>query len=363
MEMQKKGRCGAIVLAAALAACGGNTDTTQVAMPMPQARLSAAPTAQAAAISYNTVVQQLYLAYFGRAADTSGLANFSAQLDALGAPSDIQGLVSAYGSNSTVRALIDSFGTSAESNALYTGDTTSFVTSIYKNVLNRAPDSSGLAFWVNAIDHGGLSKGNASLSIMAGALANTTTQGLVDAQIVSNKVTVATQFTAALNTSTRSSWYSGDAAAATVRGLLSMVTATTSAAAIPSSINYTLDTLEALSNSGDPAVSFSPAKVSLTYAAGSSVSFDVAATVRHPQNFSSGDLYIYVVDNVGVITNSLGLAQNGLTYTATLQSSSKIAAGTYKGNLAVKFCHDAACTSQFPGSPVALPYEFTVTAQ
>ena len=126
---------------------------------------------------YKTIVQQLYISYFGRPADPKGLANFQAQLAALGGPANIQGLDQAYRSSTGIRSLVDSFGASAESTALYSGDNTSFVTAIYKNVLNRAPDDAGLAFWVGAINNGSLTRANASLSIMAGALANISDQG------------------------------------------------------------------------------------------------------------------------------------------------------------------------------------------
>jgi hypothetical protein len=60
--------------------------------------------------NYETVVQQLYISYFGRPADTGGLSNFQSQLVALNAPTDIQNLVQAYGSNVSIRSLINSFG-------------------------------------------------------------------------------------------------------------------------------------------------------------------------------------------------------------------------------------------------------------
>ncbi len=61
---------------------------------------------------YRDLVQDLYVAYFGRPADSNGLSNFESALLVAGAPTDIQGLVQAYASNSSVKNLIDSFGTS-----------------------------------------------------------------------------------------------------------------------------------------------------------------------------------------------------------------------------------------------------------
>jgi hypothetical protein len=207
--------------------------------------------AAAVAADYHTVVQQLYISYFGRPADTGGLANFSARLADMQAPADIQGLNAAYGTSATVRELIDSFGTSAESAALYgTGDSNAFITAIYNNVLSRAPDDEGKAFWVNALDHGGMTRPNASLSIMAGALKNTTPQGLQDGILISKRVTVGGNFTVGLDTPTEAAAYSGDAAAAVARTMLNGVHADTDVAAYQGTVDATIAQLVA--SSGPP---------------------------------------------------------------------------------------------------------------
>jgi len=194
-------------------------------------------------LQYNDAVQELYISYFGRAADSTGLANFAAALAAANAPSDIQALNAAYRTNATVRSLIDSFGTSNESKALYAGDTKAFVTAVYTHVFNRAPLTEGLSFWSGAIDSGTLTKGNAALSIMAGAFANTTPQGLIDAALVNNKITVASNFTFAIDTSQEVQGYKGAAAAATVRDMLSTVTNATDSDAFQSTVSSTLASL------------------------------------------------------------------------------------------------------------------------
>ncbi|HYC42780.1 MAG TPA: DUF4214 domain-containing protein [Noviherbaspirillum sp.] len=195
------------------------------------------------AADYNNVVQQLYIAYFGRPADPNGLANFTAQLAAENAPSNIQAFNTAYSANPNVKKLIDSFGTSAESNALYTGGTESFLTSIYTNVLGRAPDPEGLRFWIDAIDNRGLTKANASFSIMAGALINSSPQGLVDAALIRNRVDVATRFTSSLDTPTEVNSYSGDRAAAVARGMLAKVNQNTDPAGFQGTIDSTIASL------------------------------------------------------------------------------------------------------------------------
>jgi len=188
----------------------------------------------------NTVAQQLYVGYFGRPADPGGLANMSAALAGAGAPMTLPELDAAYGSNATVRALVDSFGNSDESNALYTGDTASFVTAIYRNQLNRDPDLEGQTYWTNEINSGRLTKAKAALSIMAGAMTNTTAQGRVDGATVGKKTAVASNFSLAVNTSVEISAYQGNTAAATARGMLATVTDTTDVNAFQSTVNSTV---------------------------------------------------------------------------------------------------------------------------
>ncbi|HEY8024512.1 MAG TPA: DUF4214 domain-containing protein [Burkholderiaceae bacterium] len=235
----KIARISAICLAlcAILTACGGAADGSGKVDAYQHAVPHAKTTSTDSVATYGTVVQQLYIAYFGRPADSGGLTNFSAALQAAGAPADIGNLSVAYTSNPTLKALIDSFGTSAESQTLYgSGTTSSFVTAIFQNVLGRAPASSGLAFWVTAIDSGNLTKADAALAIMAGAEANTTTQGRLDAALIANRITIAENFTSTISTSA----YVGPAAAADARTMLGTVTSTTDPAAFQATIASTI---------------------------------------------------------------------------------------------------------------------------
>jgi serralysin len=92
--------------------------------------------------------------------------------------------------------------------------------------LGRAPDSEGLAFWAGAIDKGSLTRANASLSIMAGALTNTTAQGKLDTSLVNKKVAIGIYFTNALSVAPING-YGGDSAAAQARTMLANVSANT----------------------------------------------------------------------------------------------------------------------------------------
>lgn len=205
---------------------------------------------------YNDTVQQLYVAYFGRPADVNGLADFKSQLSSLGGPADIQAMDAAYNNNDSIRRLIDSFGTSAESNSLYGGDTNNFVTSIYRNVLNRAPDPDGFKFWVDAINAGVLTKPRASFSIMAAALVNSTEQGLIDARLVRNKISVASSFTHEI---TDPGIYNGDADAQIARNMLSSVTDATDVNAFRATIISTIGTITQTPLSQPPVTTPPPA--------------------------------------------------------------------------------------------------------
>jgi hypothetical protein len=81
---------------------------------------------------------ELYVAYFGRAADAIGLNYWGSRF--------------AEGLN--LREIAEYFYTSVEAQTLYSGveeDPVAFVSKVYENVLGRAPDDIGLNFWVNGI--------------------------------------------------------------------------------------------------------------------------------------------------------------------------------------------------------------------
>src|SRR5581483_4301711 len=188
---------------------------------------SKSPGENMSASSYANLVQDLYVAYFGRPADYFGLQNFEAALAAANAPIDPAALATAYSTNSAVKSLVDAFGTSAESTSLYgSGSTESFVNAIFENLFNRPAAVAGLTFWVNAIDSGAVSKGDAALAILAGAEGNSTTQGKADWALITAKIGVANDFTTALgSSSTQIVAYSGAAAAQDARLMLAGVTA------------------------------------------------------------------------------------------------------------------------------------------
>lgn len=158
-----------------------------------------------AAAAYIDQVQQLYIAYFGRPADTVGLAYWSNQIDT---------------ANGSLTAAIAGFSASAESNALYSGvSTAQKVNAIYLNLFNRLPEASGLAYWAGLIDSGSVSHAQAAYQIQSSA-------GPGDARAVANKLAVAKAFTAQIDTTAEIAGYSGATSSASARAFLSQIDAT-----------------------------------------------------------------------------------------------------------------------------------------
>ncbi|MFC0170558.1 DUF4214 domain-containing protein [Pseudoduganella danionis] len=254
MKILKNALLGCFVLI--LVACGG-TSTPPSAAKIAGAMRSGGPII--AGDSYNDVVQQIYVAYFGRPADAGGLTYYENTLVNAAAPTTLQGLLGAYYSNAAVKAVVDSFGTSAESAALYNGNTSAFVTAIYQYTFNRPPDAAGLNYWSNLIDSGAVTRGNAALSIMAGAQST-------DATIVANKTRAASNFTVALDSSLKQASYSGLAANVVARTMLSQVNESTNQTAFLNTINQTIDKLVTNYTTPPPSVSnYSPSTATAGY--------------------------------------------------------------------------------------------------
>lgn len=220
-------------LASLLSGCGGGGET-------PAARSVAARPVQAAvgrtAADYETVVQQVYVGYFGRPADVGGLRFFEETFLRFSAPTDIIALNEAYATNADIRAVIENFGNSQESRDLYPGDNVTFVAAIYRNLFSREPDAGGQAFWVNLINTGVMTRARAAVALMAGA------QG-TDITVINNKAQVAKNFTSAITTPLQTRGYDGLAANVIVRAMLGNVVLGTDLQAFQATVNSTLATL------------------------------------------------------------------------------------------------------------------------
>lgn len=221
-----------------LVSCGG--EPSSAGAPAVSASSSGKSTSrqQAVASGYHSVVQKIYVGYFGRPADAGGLAFFSERFLVLNAPTAIEAMGTAYSANAEVRALIDVFGTSDESKALYPGDNGTFMEAVYRNLFGRPADAAGKAFWVRALDAGDVTRANAAVNIMAGAQNS-------DIDVINKKMTVASYFTNALVTPTQRAAYSGLEANVGIRAMLSTVTNTTDTTAFQPTVDAAIAKLVA----------------------------------------------------------------------------------------------------------------------
>ena len=111
-----------------------------------------------------------------------------------------------------------------------------------------------------------------------------------------------------------------------------------------------------------PALTFAPGTLSTNVESGTSATVTLRATASDPSQFT-GSLFVFVVDSQQVLTPSITLAPvSDTAQSVTVHTSPALAAGRYQGTLQVQLCKDSACASQIAGSPVALPYDFTVAA-
>ena len=119
-------------------------------------------------------VQQLYVGYLGRAADSAG-QQFWANAIANG--------------TATIASVATGFTLSAEYKAAYGGLTTdALVEKVYNNVLGRTPDAEGKAFWVAALASGKVTADTLVATIV-------TNLGALDQKTINNKVFVAQTYT------------------------------------------------------------------------------------------------------------------------------------------------------------------------
>ncbi|WP_338847365.1 DUF4214 domain-containing protein [Massilia sp. W12] len=234
--VRRAAQLGVLSAVFALSACGGASPESQPGPKLAAKSVSLAAQSGTQLSDYQDAVQRIFVAYFGRPADTSGLPFFEQQLLNAGAPTTVQGINQAYLTNPNVKALIDFFGTSAESQALYPGTTEEFLTAVYQNLYNRAPDAGGLAYWSAKINSGELTRPNAAVSIMAGAQST-------DIDIISKKTAVATSFTNSLDSAAKIEAYGGLSANATVRSMLNQVSNSTDLQAFQATLTATITSL------------------------------------------------------------------------------------------------------------------------
>jgi hypothetical protein len=108
------------------------------------------------------------------------------------------------------------------------------------------------------------------------------------------------------------------------------------------------------------ALTFTPTNATVSAEAGISGTATLTAT---PASGLPSPLYAKITSSPTVVAPNVGFTANaGGTYSLSLRTSTSLAQGSYTGNLSVAVCSDAACTLPVAGSPVSLPYAFTITA-
>lgn len=173
------------------------------------------------ATQYDNAIQQLYVAYFNRPADAGGIAHWANFMT----------------NGGTAAQISAAFADTMEYQTAYNQLTSAgVVTQVYQNLFGRTPDSSGLAFWVKALNDGNMTVDNMVTTIAAGA------QGS-DKVAFDSKVKVATAFTNALDTDAEKAGYSGDLANAAAKKLLANIKtdAQANAAIVPATLNASID--------------------------------------------------------------------------------------------------------------------------
>ena len=171
-------------------------------------------------------IQQLYVAYFGRPADKTGLAYWETQVALAG------------GSTTAVSA---AFAASAEYTPTFAGlSNDQIVNTIYNNLFHRSPEPDGLTFWSNLLTGGKINISNVVTQIAAGA------QG-TDSVALAQKVAASVAFTAGLDTTDKILSYNGSAAVTIAKGWLAGIydVATETAAVLPAALNATIASLPA----------------------------------------------------------------------------------------------------------------------
>lgn len=124
-----------------------------------------------------TELVDLYVAYFNRAPDASGLDFWGGALK----------------DGASFATLAASFVSSPEAVAAYPSTLSNgdFVTTVYTNVLGRNTDQGGFNFWVNTLQSRAITKGNFVLNVVESVLGQS---GTTDAQYIADKYTVGSHF-------------------------------------------------------------------------------------------------------------------------------------------------------------------------
>jgi hypothetical protein len=138
------------------------------------------------------LITELYLGYYDRAPDNTGLQFWISAYNAA--------ILAGVNGTTELTTLANDFANSGESTAIYPFLTSpnpanagTFVTQVYNNILNRAPDGPGLSFWVGTLTSGQVTPGSFIVTLEASVNMQT---GTADAITLAAKITVAEDYVA-----------------------------------------------------------------------------------------------------------------------------------------------------------------------
>ncbi len=138
------------------------------------------------ATAYVDQVQKVYIAYYGRPADPSGLDYWSNRLAAVSGQWD---------------AIIDAFGNSVEAVALLANLTNEAkINTLYQQMFGRAAEPAGVKWYADRLTNGTYTLASIAVNILNGASGP-------DASAIANKLDAAKHFTNGLNTESESIGY------------------------------------------------------------------------------------------------------------------------------------------------------------
>jgi len=256
-----------------------------------------------------TEVQKLYVAYFNRPADYLGLEYWKTQ-----SPS----------------AAATAFAASAEYAATYAGmDTGARVNAIYQNLFGHAADLPGLAYWSGQVSAGRLTIADVVVAVSNGARGT-------DLDAFNAKVSAASSFTTALDTTAEVTSYSGtaanNAAKAWLAGINSAAQATT--ATTTAALNATVASVVAQGGTPGSTYALTTALDNLTGTSGNDTFNAVNTdTTAANQTYTSGDV---INGGAGIDTLNVQIGTAGTYGLADVSSVEVInanfkAAGTVSG--------------------------------
>jgi hypothetical protein len=112
-------------------------------------------------------------------------------------------------------------------------------------------------------------------------------------------------------------------------------------------------------NTPNAVITFSPCSLSTSWDEGVALAVFLPVTVT-PTTAFAGTVFARVDDPQGIVSRFVDLVGNGSGGVRANLNLLGRDFGVYQGAIAVHLCRDASCESEFEGSPLTLPYLFTV---